>query len=142
MFMFLVISIWIELILINQNGYHIPKKIVLQVVIISILSIFWDYKIGWVGWSIDYVIPTACVLSTIIMYVAAKIINLDIRDYIIYLFFDGIFGIFPALFIFLNLVNVVYPSIISIGFSIISLGGIFIFRYREIKAEINKRMHI
>jgi len=40
------------------------------------------------------------------------------------------------------LAKVVYPSIISIGFSIISLSAIFIFQGEEIKAEIDKRMHI
>ncbi len=142
LFMFAVISIWVGLIIIVKKRYHIPKKIVWQVMIISILAVFWDYKIGWRGWSIDYVIPIACVSAMIIMYVTAKIMNLSIRDYITYAFLDGIFGIIPVLFIIFELVNVIYPSIISIGFSVISLSAIFIFQGKEIKVEINKRMHI
>ena len=57
LFMFAVISIWVGLIIIVQKRYHIPKKIVWQVIIISILALFWDYKTGWMGWSLDYVIP-------------------------------------------------------------------------------------
>ncbi|MGO1470691.1 MAG: DUF6320 domain-containing protein [Tissierella sp.] len=142
LFMFAVISIWIGLIIIVQKRYHIPKKIIWQTVIISILAIFWDYQIGWRGWSLDYVIPIACVSAMIIMYVTAKIMNLSVRDYITYAFLDGIFGIIPIIFILFDLVNIIYPSIISIGFSIISLSAIFIFQGEEIKAEINKRMHI
>lgn len=142
LFMFAVISIWLGLINILQKRYHVPKKIVWQVIIVSILAVFWDYKIGWKGWSIDYVIPIACVSAMIIMYVTAKIMKLSIRDYITYAFIDGIFGILPVVFIFFDLVNVVYPSIISIGFSILSLSAIFIFQGKEIKAEINRRMHI
>lgn len=141
-FMFAVISIWVGLIIIVKKKYHIPKKIVWQVIIISVLAIFWDYKIGWRGWSLDYVIPIACVSAMIIMYVTAKIMNLSIGEYITYALLDGIFGIIPVLFIIFDLIKVVYPSIISIGFSIISLSAIFIFQGEEIKAEINKRMHI
>lgn len=142
LFMFAVISVWVGLIIIVRKKYHISKKIVWQVIIISILAIFWDYKTGWRGWSLDYVISIACVSAMIIMYVTAKIMNLSIREYITYALLDGIFGIIPVLFIIFDLVKVVYPSIISIGFSIISLSAIFIFQGEEIKAEIDKRMHI
>lgn len=142
LFMFAVISIWIEIIIIVRKKYHMPKKIVWQVVIVSLLAIFWDYETGWRGWSIDYVIPIVCVSAMIIMYITAKIINLDIRDYITYALIDGILGIIPVIFIIFDLVKVIYPSIISIGFSIISLSAIFIFQGEEIKVEIDKRMHI
>lgn len=141
LFMFAVISIWVGLIIIVQKRYHIPKKIVWQVVIICILAVFWDYKTGWRGWSIDYVIPIACVSAMVIMYVTAKIMKLSVRDYITYALIDGIFGIIPIIFIFFDLLNVIYPSIISIGFSLISLSAIFIFQGKEIKTEIDKRMH-
>lgn len=142
LFMFAVISIWIGVIIIIQKRYHIPKKILWQVIIISVLAVLWDYKTGWRGWSIDYIIPIACVSAMIIMYITAKVMKLSVRDYITYVFLAGIFGIIPILFIIFNLVDVVYPSIISIGFSIILLSAIFIFQGKEIKDEITKRMHI
>lgn len=142
LFMFAVISIWIGLVIIVQKRYHIPKRILWQVIIISILSVFWDYKTGWRGWSLDYIIPIACVSAMIIMYVTAKIMRLSIRNYITYIFLAGVFGIIPVIFIKFNLVDTVYPSIISIGISIILLSAIFIFQGREIKEEITKRMHI
>ena len=142
LFLLAVISIWVGMIIILQKRYHIPKKILWQVIIISILAIFWDYYTGWRGWSINYVIPISSVSAMIIMYVTAKIMNLSIRDYITYALLDGIFGIIPVIFIILDLVDIIYPSIISIGFSIISLSAIFIFQGKEIKAEFTKRMHI
>lgn len=142
LFMFAVISIWGGLVIIIQKRYHIPKKILWQVIVISILAVFWDYQTGWRGWSLDYIIPIACVSAMIIMYITAKIMNLSMRNYITYALLDGIFGIVPVLFIIFDLVEVVYPSIISIGFSIISLSAIFIFQGKEIKTEMDKRMHI
>ena len=142
LFMLVVISIWVGLIIIVQKRYHIPKKIIWQVIIVSILAVFWDYKTGWRGWSLDYVIPIACVSAMIIMYITAKIMNLSISDYITYIFLAGIFGIIPVLFIIFNLVDISYPSIMSIGASIILLSAILIFQGKEIKSEIIKRMHI
>ena len=49
---------------------------------------------------------------------------LSSKDFVI----DAIFGIIPILFIMFDWVNVIYPSIISISLSIISLAGIFIFQ--------------
>lgn len=142
LFLLALVSIWIGLIIIVQKRYHIPKKILWQVIIISFLAIFWDYYTGWRGWALNYVIPISIVSAMIIMYITAKIMNLSIRDYITYALLDGIFGIIPIIFIIFNLVDVIYPSIISIGFSIISLSAIFIFQGKEIKAEFAKRMHI
>ena len=142
LFMLAVISIWVGLIIIVQKRYHIPKKIIWQVIIVSILAVFWDYQTGWRGWSLDYVIPIACVSAMIIMYITAKIMKLSVSDYVTYIFLAGIFGIIPVLFIVFNLVDTVYPSIISIGCSIILLSAIFIFQGKEIKLEITKRMHI
>ena len=142
LFMFAVISIWIGVIIIVQKRYHIAKKIVWQTIVISILAVFWDHKIGWRGWSLDYIIPIACVSAMIIMYVTAKIMNLSISDYITYVLLAAIFGIIPVIFLIFDLVDVTFPSIISIGSSIIMLAAILIFQGKEIKSEISKRMHI
>lgn len=140
--LFGLISMWISLFFIVQKRYHIPKKIIWQVGIISLLSIFWDWKTGWRGWSLDYVIPITCLAAMIIMYVTAKIMKLSINNYITYALLDGLFGIIPILFILFDWVNVKYPSIICVSISIISLSAIFIFHGEDIKAEMSKRMHI
>lgn len=142
LFLFGLISTWLGLISVVQRRYHIPKKIIRQVVIVSLLSIFWDWKIGWSGWSLDYVIPIVCIAAMGIMYVTAKIMRLSISDYITYSLIDGLFGIIPLLFILFDWVKVKYPSIISVAISIISLSAIFIFHGEDMKSEMDKRMHI
>ena len=84
-FVFLgLISMWIGLFSLISGKYHMPRKIVQQVAIVSILAIFWDWKIGWKGWSLDFVIPIACMGAMITIYVIAKIMKLSINDYITY----------------------------------------------------------
>lgn len=137
-----LLSMWISLIMVIRKRHNIPKNIMWQVTIVLVLSIFWDWKTGWRGWSLDYVTPIVCIAAMLVMYVTAKIMKLSIRDYIIYSLIDGLFGIIPILFILLNWVNVYYPSIICVGTSIIFLSAIFIFQGENIKIELDKRMHI
>lgn len=137
-----LLSMWATLIIIIRKMHNIPKTITWQVTILSALSIFWDWRTGWYGWSFDYVIPIACTAAVLVMYVTAKIMKLSIRDYILYSLLDGIFGVIPVLFILFKWVDIVYPSIICASFSIIFLSAIFIFQGENIKAELYKKMHI
>lgn len=137
-----LVSIWLDLFFLVQKRFHIPKKIMWQVLILSLLSIFWDWKIGWIGWSITYVIPILCLVAMIIMYSIAIIMKLSTRDYITYVFIDALFGIVPIIFVLFDLVEVIYPSVISIAISVIFLAAIFILQGKSIISELDKRMHM
>lgn len=141
-FLFGVLSIWLGIYIIVQKRYHIPKKIIWLVIILSLLALFWDWRIGWRGWSLEYVIPITIVSAMIIMYITAKIMKLSINDYITYALIDSIFGIVPLLFILLGWVEVIYPSVISIVASVIFLAAIFIFQGNAIRTEIRKRTYL
>lgn len=137
-----IISTWLSITDALRKRYNITKSIMWQVIIVSALSIFWDWKIGWKGWSIDYAVPILCIAAIIVMYVTAKVMKLSIRNYIAYFLLGGLFGIIPGLFILFDLVEVDYPSIISVAGSIIFLSAILIFQGENILTELQKRMHI
>ncbi len=140
--LFGLISMWISLIVVLRKRRNIAKTIMWQVVIVSGLSILWDWRTGYRGWSLDYVIPTICVSAMLVMYVTAKVMNLSVRDYIAYMLLDGLLGIIPVIFILLELVDVLYPSVICVALSIIFLSAIIIFQGENIKIELTKRLHI
>lgn len=137
-----LLSMWISLTVALKKRYNISKSIMWQVIIVSALSVFWDWRIGWMGWSLDYAIPVLCVAAMLAMYITAKVMHLGVRDYISYFLLIGLFGIIPVLFILFDLVNTVYPSMVSVAFSIIFLAAILIFQGDNIKAELQKKMHI
>jgi len=137
-----LISMWLSLILVIRKRYNVTKNIMWQVLIVSLLSVFWDWKTGWRGWSLEYIIPIVCVAAMIVMYVVAKAMKLSVRDYIAYLLLDGLFGIVPVLFVVFNWIRVLYPSILCVSVSIIFLSAILIFQGENIKIELKKRMHI
>jgi hypothetical protein len=137
-----ILCMWISMFFIIRKKNNIPKTIVWQVVLISVLSVLWDYSMGWMGWSIDYVIPSVCVGAMIIMAISAKLLKIGVRDLIVYLFVDGIFGFVPIIFILFGGLNVAFPSVICVAASAISLSALILFEGDNIKTELNKRMHI
>ena len=137
-----LISMWIGLIIVVRKRHNIHKIILWQVVIVSLLSVFWDWQTGWRGWSLDYLMPIVYVAAELAMYTTAKIMKLSIRDYITYAMLDSLFGIVPIVFILFGWVKTPYPSILCIAFSIIFLAAIFIFQGNNMLKELNKKMHI
>lgn len=135
-------SVWLSLYFILKKRHNISKKIIWQVIIVSVLSLFWDWKIGWRGWSIDFVIPITYIAAMVVMYVTSKIMRLNMRHYITYGLLGSLFGIIPLLFLVFNWNNVIYPSIICVAISIIFLSAMIIFRGSDIKLELEKRMHL
>ena len=137
-----IACMWISLLFIIRKKNNIPKTIVWQVVVISILSVLWDWSIGWIGWSINFVIPTICFGAMIVMAIAAKILKIGVRDLIVYLFIDIIFGFIPIIFILTGILSVAFPSIICVATSAISLSALILFQGDNMKAELRKKMHI
>jgi hypothetical protein len=140
--LFGIISMWIGLIVVLRKRHNIPKNIMWLVLIVSLLSIFWDWRTGSRGWSLDYVIPIVSVSAMFVMYVTAKIMNLSVNDYIAYFLLDALFGIIPIIFILMGWINIIIPSVICVAVSIIFLSAILIFQGENIKAELSKRMHV
>ncbi len=137
-----IACMWISLFFIIRKKNNIPKTIVWQVVLIGILSVLWDWSMGWLGWSIDFVIPAVCFGAMIVMAIAAKILKIGVRDLIVYLFIDIIFGFIPIIFILTGVLNVVFPSVICVATSTISLSALILFQGDNMKAELRKKMHI
>lgn len=137
-----ILCIWISLAMVIRKRHNVPKGIIWQVTIISVLTVIWDWRTGWHGWSLDFVIPIALVVAMIVMAVTAKIMHLKIRDFIIYLLLDAIFGIIPFIFLLFGILKVVYPSIICVTVSAISLSALLLFGGENIREELDKRMHL
>lgn len=135
-------SAWISMISAINKRNNLPKNIVYQVMIISAIVILWDLLTGWRGWSITYVIPFVCFFAMISMAIISKIRNLYVEDYILYIVIDGVFGLIQVIFALAGWLTALYPSLICVVTSIISLSFILIFKQKELTAEIKRRLHI
>jgi len=137
-----MLCLWISLFIIIKKRNNIPKTILYNVVIISLISIFWDKLTGWHGWSLDFVLPSLCVGAMIGIFVFIKIAKLRLQDYIFFIFTDAVLGIIPTVLYSANLVRIRYASIICTAVSIIAIVAMLIFQGRIVFFELRKKFHL
>lgn len=137
-----IASLWIDFALILLKRKNLPKNILWQVAVVSLIAFLWDILTGFRGWSLDYVFPILCSCGMVAMTIVAKARRLDIQDYIMYLVIDCILGIVSFILILADAVRVVIPSAISFGSSIIFLGFLLFFEGKALWAEIQRRLHL
>lgn len=137
-----LVSVWVSMISAINKRNNIPKNIVYQVMIISVIAVIWDFLTSWKGWSITYVIPFVCFSAMISMSIISKVRKLHVEDYILYIIIDGLFGLIQIIFIITGGLTTLYPSLICIVTSITSLSTIIIFEEKMLRAEIKRRLHM
>lgn len=138
-----LVSMWLSLVVAIRKRANIPKNILMQVALLSVLAVLWDLCTGWNRWSVIYALPIVCTIAMIAMAAAARIQNLKVADYLIYLAIDAVFGLIPLILLLTgSLGSVVYPSVICVAGSAISLTALFIFQGETLREEFAKRFHL
>ena len=137
-----IISFWISLVLVLKKKRNVPKTILWQVGVLSLLAYFWDLFTGFRGWSLNYVLPILCTSAMVAMAVIAKVRKLDIQNYILYLVIDCVFGILSFTLLVIGRTTKVIPSAICFASTIIFLAALLIFQGKALFAEIQRRFHL
>ena len=140
--LFGIVSMWLVILIIIRKRRSIAKSIVYLIVSLSLLSIYWDYVEGWAAWSTTYAVPIICSFSLVAMYVAVRLVKVEVGDYILYLLSAALIGLIPLVFLFFDMVLNPFPAWLSIGLSTFMLIITIIFYRREILNELEKRMMI
>lgn len=120
----------------------IMKNIVWQLCILLVLGVCWDAGLGWRGWSIDYVFPILCTVAIASMFVAGKIMNIPIKDYVVHIIVCAVLGIIPVVFLLTGILHVIYPSVICAVSSLLYIAGLILFKGESLRAEITRKLHL
>jgi hypothetical protein len=137
-----VACVWIGLLTAIRKRHNILKNLSYQVTIVSILSVLWDVFTGWHGWSVDYVIPIAFVSVMTATAILAHILKMPTETYMVYSVLLIVYGIIPAIFVLSGLSANVYPSLICVAGSLLSLAALLIFEGRNMTEELKRRLHL
>jgi hypothetical protein len=135
-------SLWLSFLLINRQWWDIPKNIFLQLIVISIMVLLWDFFTGFYKWSLNFVIPILFSSSMVALAVFAKVRKLRIEDYVLFLGIISVISIFSLLLILFKVVTVVYPAVICFTLSVISLAFLLLFEGKSLGEELRRRMHV
>jgi MFS superfamily sulfate permease-like transporter len=102
----------------------------------------WDVFTGWHGWSVDYVIPIAFASVMTATAILARILKMPTETYMVYSVLLILYGIIPAIFVLSGLSTIIYPSLICVAGSLLSLAALLIFESRNMIEELKRRLHL
>ena len=140
--LFGIMIMWLMMLVIIRKRRNIVKGIVYILILFSVLSLYFDYINGWLGWSLTFVIPILCIAALLAMFISIQVVNLRAEDYVLYLQLAAIMGLIPAVFLLMDWVVFSLPSLLSVVFSLVMSVAVF-FRYRQaLIYELEKRMHV
>lgn len=137
-----IISFLITFIIGIRKRNNFMSLLFIEVIIVLVSSIIWDYFTGWYFWSITYVLPFICIsYITALSFMRIFLKNI-FKDYIIYIYINSLIGLVPLYFILKGILTVRWPSIICVIFSIFSILFLAIFNHKQMRNELERRLHI
>lgn len=138
-----ILSMWIALMIGYLKRHNLMKNVMWETVIITIGAILWDLSMGWYAWSVEWVLPIAAILAQISMLIISKIQSHSAREYMIYYVMATLYGsLLPVILMALGIIKFRKVGIISISLSMLFLVGLIIFKGREFREELYKKLHI
>lgn len=137
-----IASLWIDFGIMLKKWRNLPKSILWQVAVVSLIAYVWDRFTGFHGWSVDYVLPILCICAMIAMTVVSKIRKLHAQDYVLYLGLDCMLGLVSFVLILTGAVRVVTPSALCFASSLIFLAFLLFFEGKSVLDEIKRRTHL
>lgn len=140
--LFGIMTMWLVVLIIIRKRRNLAKSILYVLFSLSAICIYTDYTSGWTGWSTTFAMPIVCSAAILAMFLAVRLIKMELGDYVLYLLAAILLGMLPSLFLFFNWVSTPIPSWISIALSFVMLVSIFLYHGKEIRLELQKRLFI
>lgn len=137
-----IFCVWMFVMVGYKKRRNILKNGMWQLLIVSIAAVLWDIFTGWYGWSVDFVIPLASLVTLISLFVVSRVCRLESDEYLFYLVQASAFGCLPAILFLAGVVGNHYPSVICSGISILFLLGLGIFKGKELMQEVRKKFRM
>lgn len=133
---------WLVVMVAYFKRRNILKNEMWQLLIISVIAIFWDWFIGWRGWSVDFVLPFGALAVQFSIPVIAKVNRLEREEYLFYLIQAGVAGLIPIVLVWTGIVRLVYPSVVCAGISFLTVAALFIFCLKDTLQEFHKKLRM
>ena len=109
---------------------------------ICIISIFWDYYVGFNGWSINYVFPSLCICYGIFMIILRFVKYFAFRENTAYIYLNVCIEFVPLILLMLNKITFPLLAIISFVMGVLNILILMIFDGSNFKEDIRKKLHI
>jgi len=118
------------------------KAVFWQICVLSVLAVAWDYGTGFRGWSLDFVLPILYACTMLAMAVTARLLRLQVQDYLVYLMMDILLGLLPLLLLVSGALRAAYPAAVCVSVSLILLAVLVLFEGPALRGELRRRLHL
>jgi len=136
-----IIYFWVILTYSIKRNRNIASQIFVQVLCASILTVIMDNAIGYVGWSVNHVIPEIMILANVAVLILVFVNRMYWHTYVLTQIIIAICGLIPGVLLLCGLIKVPLPTILATVTSIIVLIVMMIFGDKTIKSELKRRFH-
>ena len=138
-----IFSMWAALSVGYVKRHNLLKNAMWQLLGVTIGCIIWDACIGWRGWSVNYVLPIVCLLIQISMVIVSKIQSHSPREYMIYYVMASMYSILlPFVLLLTKVIRFRALAVLCVGLSFLFLMALILFKGKEFKEEMHKKLHV
>ena len=137
-----VLCVWIFFTVGVYKRKNLMKNTIWQLVLITVGTIIWDAAIGWNGWSVNYIIPIAGLVTMAILVIITIVYRLASPEYMIYLLMNCLHGIIPFILLLTGCITVKFPALLYICCCALLLSALIIFQGRAVYSELQKKFHL
>ncbi len=137
-----IIYIWVVVWYSVKKNINIAGHVLIQSIAIALLTIFIDYKIGYIGWSLRMAIPIIIIVANSTMLILTIISYKKYLKYAVYQLIILIFSILPQVAISEQIMKNSVLGAVSIGISAINLLITMLLSFKDIKEIVIRKFHM
>lgn len=137
-----IIYIWITIIYSIKSGTNIAGHVLIQMILVSIVMLYIDQTLGFIGWSIYIAIPIVLIVANITMLALTIISYKKYIKYAIYQLMIVLMSLMPIVLVTKNIIELNILIRTAIDISVFNFMISLILCFNDIKEAVIRKIHI
>lgn len=130
-----------------RRRYNGPRLVFNLLLLVSALIVFTDWFNGYTGYSLDIVVPILCSVTLVCNFIFAFLHSRFTANALVYLLMNIGVGLLPYILLFFRIGRGridghSIPWVNCLVISVVTFLGLVIFKGRDLRSEIAKRLHL
>ena len=130
-----------------RRRYNGPRLVFNLLLLVSALIVFTDWFTGYTGYSLDLVVPILCSVTLVCNFIFAFLHSRFTANALVYLLMNIGVGLLPYILLFFRIDRGridghSIPWVLCLIISVVTFLGLVIFKGRDLRSEIEKRLHL
>lgn len=137
-----IVYVWVTVMYAVQKNMNIAAHVLIQMIAISLLTMYIDYKTGMRGWSIQISIPIMIMIANVTMLILTIVSYKKYIRYAIYQLVICIYSCLPFFFIYKQLLTKTTLSYVATGISFLNFLLTICLCAKEVKEAVIRKFHV